>query len=232
MGFAGGRCAAMLAEALTPADIFGYHVRYVVPLFQRPYVWNRRDQWEPLWDDVRSVADRLLQGVRAQHFLGAVVVEQAPTPVGAVTAYHVIDGQQRLTTLQLLLDAARRVCAADGDPADARALRLLVANETARRRADESVKVWPTLADRDAFLAAVCDEDRSEPPIAEQLDEAEELADDESADEDPADEDQDFPDEQMAAGGVAITQAHTYFREAVIQWAGEAGAAQVATRLA
>ena len=50
----------MKAEALTPADIFGYHVRYVVPLFQRPYVWNRQDQWEPLWADVRTVAERLL----------------------------------------------------------------------------------------------------------------------------------------------------------------------------
>ena len=77
----------MLAEALTPADIFGYHVRYVVPLFQRPYVWNRRDQWEPLWTDVRTVAERLLRGVPAAgHFFGAVVVEQAPTPVRAVTA--------------------------------------------------------------------------------------------------------------------------------------------------
>src|SRR5690348_15407571 len=115
MGFAGGRCAAMLAEALTPADIFGYHVRYVVPLFQRPYVWNRRDQWEPLWDDVRAVAQRLLDGPPSRrvppHFLGAIVVEQAPTTVGSVAVYHVIDGQQRLTTLQLLLDAARLVTA-------------------------------------------------------------------------------------------------------------------------
>jgi hypothetical protein len=218
----------MLAEALTPADIFGYHVRYVVPLFQRPYVWNRRDQWEPLWDDVRSVADRLLQGVRAQHFLGAVVVEQAPTPVGAVTAYHVIDGQQRLTTLQLLLDAARRVCAADGDPADARALRLLVRNDTARRRVDEAVKVWPTLADRDAFLAAVA-EDHG-PATAPDDDDLTELPDErDEADEDEEDEDgyRDAPE----PGGVAVTHAHAYFLDAVARWAGEAGPGATAARL-
>ena len=75
----------MKAEALTPADIFGYHVRYVVPLFQRPYVWNRPDQWEPLWADVATVADRLLAARPGPpHFLGAIVVEQAPTLVGAV----------------------------------------------------------------------------------------------------------------------------------------------------
>ena len=79
----------MRAEALTPADIFGYHVRYVVPLFQRPYVWNQTEQWEPLWDDVRAVTESLLRPrplapTPAPHFLGAIVVEQAPTLVGSI----------------------------------------------------------------------------------------------------------------------------------------------------
>jgi hypothetical protein len=151
----------MRAEALTPADIFGYHVRYVVPLFQRPYVWNRYDQWQPLWEDVRAVAERLLavrRGVVAPHFLGAIVVEQAPTLVGSVAVYHVIDGQQRLTTLQLLLDAARRVIEQHTDGRDGKGLRQLVFNETAVRRDDEVYKVWPTLGDRDAYVAAMSDD--------------------------------------------------------------------------
>ena len=51
----------------------------MVPLFQRPYVWERGRQWQPLWDDVVAVADRLLrnQGGRA-HFLGAIVLDQLP----------------------------------------------------------------------------------------------------------------------------------------------------------
>ena len=216
----------MLAEALTPADIFGYHVRYVVPLFQRPYVWNRRDQWEPLWADVRAVAEKLLRGHPARHFLGAVVVEQAPTPVGAVTAYHVIDGQQRLTTLQLLLDAARRASASDGDPADARTLRLLVTNETARRRVEETVKVWPTLADREAFLAAVCDEQPTDPPIAEIPDP------EEDEDLDDEDDDEEFPDTVAEPGGVAVTNAHAYFVDAVGRWAAEEGPQRTSARLA
>src|SRR5258706_961822 len=150
----------MRAEALTPADIFGYHVRYVVPLFQRPYVWNQQDQWEPLWDDVRAVAERLMQlrplsVVVAPHCLGAIVVEQAPTLVGPIQVYHVIDGQQRLTTLQLLLDAAGRVTQMYGDAEDARRLRQLVFNDPAVRRDDEAYKVWPTLGDRDAYLSVM-----------------------------------------------------------------------------
>ncbi|MDT5025762.1 MAG: hypothetical protein QOE61_2188 [Micromonosporaceae bacterium] len=182
----------MRAEALTPADIFGYHVRYVVPLFQRPYVWNQQDQWEPLWDDVRAVAERLMQlrplsPVVAPHFLGAIVVEQAPTLVGSIQVYHVIDGQQRLTTLQLLLDAAGRVTEEYGDAEDARRLRQLVFNDPAVRRDDEAYKVWPTVGDRDAYLAAMT----GKPAPAE-----------------------------LAAN--PVTEAHAFFVEAITAWAHEA----------
>ena len=50
----------MDAGAKTLEDLFGQRQRFVVPLYQRPYVWTREDQWEPLWDDIRSVADRLV----------------------------------------------------------------------------------------------------------------------------------------------------------------------------
>src|ERR1700730_4162061 len=120
----------MQARTLTPAAIFGYHVRYVVPLFQRPYVWTRVDQWQPLWDDVRQVADQALTLSTPEqarpHFLGAIVVDQASTPSGFIAARNVVDGQQRLTTLQLLLDAAREVTEVHGRAMDANGLRVLV----------------------------------------------------------------------------------------------------------
>ena len=103
----------MQAQTHTPAGIFGHHIRYVVPLFQRPYVWTRDDQWNPLWEDVRTLTERLLDAPPATygappappHFLGAIVLDQQLSPAGFIGIRHVIDGQQRLTTLQLLLDA-------------------------------------------------------------------------------------------------------------------------------
>lgn len=98
----------MQAQTHTPAAIFGNHIRYVVPMFQRPYVWTKEDQWQPLWEDVRAVAERLLDlkgsasGYGAPtvppHFLGAIVLDQQMIPSGFIAARHVIDGQQRLTT--------------------------------------------------------------------------------------------------------------------------------------
>ena len=61
--------------------------------------------------DVLRVAERLLDdpnGRHQPHFLGAVVLQQIQNPAGTMQERTVIDGQQRLTTLQLLLDALHR----------------------------------------------------------------------------------------------------------------------------
>ncbi len=95
----------------TVNELFERDVRYVVPLFQRPYVWDRDDQWEPLWEDICVLLDHQTtdapSGPVPSHFLGAIVLEQDDVFVpGAIPVFTVIDGQQRLTTLQLLLAAA------------------------------------------------------------------------------------------------------------------------------
>jgi hypothetical protein len=154
----------MKAHPRSPAEIFGYHLRYIVPLFQRPYVWTREAQWAPLWVDVQRIADQLLDASTRPssvvpvppHFLGAIVVEQQQGVVGFVAVWHVVDGQQRLTTLQLLLDAAQEVVEKHGAAMDAQALRVLVLNEpTITQQPDEVFKVWPTDRDQDAFRAAM-----------------------------------------------------------------------------
>lgn len=153
----------MQANTHTPAVIFGSHVRYVVPLFQRPYVWTEDEQWGPLWDDVRTLAERVLEAPVgygaapvAPHFLGAIVLDQQPNPAGFIQVRHVVDGQQRLTTLQLLLDAAQEVTEKHGNDLDAQTLKVLVLNQPqVTQHADEVFKVWPTDRDQAAFRAAM-----------------------------------------------------------------------------
>lgn len=50
----------MDTQVRTPQAIFMQPQRLLVPLFQRPYVWNEELQWEPLWKDLERVATRLL----------------------------------------------------------------------------------------------------------------------------------------------------------------------------
>ena len=44
----------MNADTKTLLKLFGADVRYEVPMFQRPYVWEQDKQWEPLWTDLVS----------------------------------------------------------------------------------------------------------------------------------------------------------------------------------
>jgi hypothetical protein len=145
----------MDTQVRTPQAIFMQPQRLLVPLFQRPYVWNEELQWEPLWKDLERVATRLLQSpntAQAPHFLGAIVLQQLATPTSDLQQRTVIDGQQRLTTLQLLLDAVHAEIEMVGALMPAARLEPLIANaEAFRRHREDAFKVWPTNRDRPAF---------------------------------------------------------------------------------
>jgi hypothetical protein len=145
----------MQTNVRTPTEIFNQPQRLLVPLFQRPYVWDEQRQWEPLWSDVVRVATRLLDGGRdtpQPHFLGAVVIQQIQNAMGDLQTRIVIDGQQRLTTLQIVLDAVHAVFEQRGHVHAAARLAYLVENaEAFRRKPEDRFKVWPTNHDREAF---------------------------------------------------------------------------------
>ena len=146
-------------------------------MFQRPYVWSAERQWKPLFEDLILVTERFLAeselGVvnnqqpeerTPRHFLGAVVVDQPGSQVGSVDRRLVIDGQQRLTTLQILLTVVRQHAELFGEGRSAAQLRRLVENGEEvvdPARPEERWKVWPTNADRDDFVQAMLGEDGS-----------------------------------------------------------------------
>ena len=151
------------ANPRSPRDLFEGKEHYEIPAFQRLYVWNEEDQWAPLWDDVVRVAECHIAfqlGQRTEkvppHFLGAVVYETEPPVTGGVTRHKVIDGQQRMTTLQLLLDAVQEAVAATGNELLAEALEDLILNkQKAYVGQRERFKLWPSQTDRDAFVHAM-----------------------------------------------------------------------------
>src|SRR5687768_8409865 len=88
--------------------LFNAQLRYVVPMFQRLYVWQENPQWTTLWEDAAEKADLRLKGIETNaHYLGALITEGVRSVKGEVSRFLVIDGQQRLTTLQLLFCAFR-----------------------------------------------------------------------------------------------------------------------------
>jgi hypothetical protein len=154
----------MEANPRSPRDLFEGKEHFEIPAFQRPYVWNEEDQWAPLWDDVLRIAESYAAAKEAgidpattpKHFLGAVVFETKPPTAGDVTRHEVIDGQQRMTTLQVLLDAVHEVVEASGYEHHAEALEDLILNRSkAFVGKRERFKLWPSQADRQAYENAM-----------------------------------------------------------------------------
>jgi uncharacterized protein with ParB-like and HNH nuclease domain len=115
----------MRPDKLSLFEIFGRDRRYLVPLFQRQYVWTRDEQWDPLWDDIRGKALAVIERAsRRPHFLGAMVLSQLPVYGRQVAADEIIDGQQRLTTMQLLLAAFRDIARSRSEATYERDLKL------------------------------------------------------------------------------------------------------------
>ncbi|SAK65296.1 hypothetical protein AWB79_03209 [Caballeronia hypogeia] len=144
----------MDANAIAVLDIFEKKMRLEIPMFQRQYVWNREHQWEPLWEDISRKFTEFIEDRKDApvHFLGAMVLDQKQTQTGRVERRSVIDGQQRLTTLQLFLAAFRDFCREEGlaDFADECEKFTLNTGRMAEPEI-EQFKVWPTLSDRNQF---------------------------------------------------------------------------------
>jgi uncharacterized protein with ParB-like and HNH nuclease domain len=123
--------------------------QYVIPLFQRPYSWES-PQWAALWQDLAELCE---EEPPRNHFIGSIVTMPSKSVPEGVTKYILIDGQQRLTTLLLLLavirDKARKQPGNLADKIDD----LLLKNRY--QEGGDVYKLLPTQVDRPAFCAVM-----------------------------------------------------------------------------
>lgn len=199
-------------------QIFQDRRQYRVPFYQRPYVWNREDQWGRLWEDIRDRAEARLQGGKAiPHFMGAVVLEpQKKLGLLGVERHHIIDGQQRLTTLQYVLTALCLVLREIEQVALLPLVEGCLVNanpETMEDREVEYFKLWPTFRDRKQFVGAM---------TATTLDQLRER----------------FPDSFTKGGWLKkigvdhppALEAILFFRDAMLEWSKDVTEVDIATR--
>ncbi len=124
--------------------------QYVVPLFQRPYSWGTRE-WSMLWDDLNALLE---DSDIHYHFIGSIVTLQTISVPQGVNKFLLIDGQQRLTTIFILLALIRD-----------RARELQIGNLTDKihdlmlvNKYSEGLdyyRILPTQVDRDMFCQLI-----------------------------------------------------------------------------
>jgi len=126
--------------------------QYVVPLFQRPYSWSEK-QWKTLWTDV---IEQARHGDGRPHFFGSIVTTPAKSVPQGVGKYLLIDGQQRITTIQVFLSPIRdsAVALRDTKLSDRIDGQYLI---NKYEEGDEQLKVLPTevQGDRTTFRAII-----------------------------------------------------------------------------
>ncbi len=157
----------MQPQKVPVTQLFSAPYQYQIPVFQRGYVWTLEKQVISLWEDVADRANALLdrralpvgsgaQALRpiAKHFLGSIVLAPLQNSFGRVGAYEVIDGQQRTTTLHLLILALRHATQQLSDSPLPQMLDVLVRNPGPYpNHFDDHHKVWPTQAGRQEIKA-------------------------------------------------------------------------------
>ena len=83
---------------------FSNNLQYVVPFFQRSYVWGDT-YWETLWEHIEQLVASFVAQKGDEHFLGTLITKQRESQPLGENKYDLIDGQQRLTTFSLLIKA-------------------------------------------------------------------------------------------------------------------------------
>ena len=127
--------------------------QYVVPLFQRKYSWDTKE-WNTLWEDLFELYEE--ENPRS-HFIGSIVTMPTQSVPEGVAKFLLIDGQQRFTTIFILLSVLRDKArtTASGTLADEIEQTLL---KNPFKQGHDAFKLLPTQGDRESFLSVIKNE--------------------------------------------------------------------------
>ena len=138
-------------------ELFDGKKRYLIPLYQRHYAWAVNPQLALLWEDIERAVAKLEtdRAASTPHFMGAIVIGQIKTFGKQVQAFEVIDGQQRLTTFQLLLGAFRDVAKKYNSEYETEVAGYLFNDGVMENPSVEKYKLWPSLTDRRSLVSII-----------------------------------------------------------------------------
>ncbi|MBS1640193.1 MAG: DUF262 domain-containing protein [Bacteroidetes bacterium] len=136
----------MQAKETKLQDIIEGTKQYVIPLFQRTYSWTSKE-WDVLWKDLVELCE--METPRT-HFIGSIVNMPTVSVPEGVAKYLLIDGQQRLTTVFILLALLRNKATEKENNDFAKEINdLLLVNPF--KKENDFYKLMPTQVDRVSY---------------------------------------------------------------------------------
>ncbi len=150
----------MIAKENSFLTLLNGKKQFIIPIYQRTYSWTR-EQCEQLWNDIIRVATS--KG-STKHFVGSVVyIQQDVVIAGGIIPLLVIDGQQRLTSLSLLLLAlakAAKESVTSLNTSHEEIYDSYLINKWGKD--DQRYKLLLTQSDKDTLIALIDDPDRAQ----------------------------------------------------------------------
>lgn len=140
----------MKANAQPLSETLFANTQFIVPFFQRSYSWDRPN-WERLATDIQNLEK---QEPTKKHFLGPLVCALLSATPGTTPQYQLIDGQQRLTTLSLILLAIRDVARENKDNELAAEIQETYLIHRFKKGLDR-FKLIPRTGDRELFCGLI-----------------------------------------------------------------------------
>lgn len=123
--------------------------QFQIPLFQRAYSW-KKENWETLWEDLMSLYNDEVKGF---YFLGPIVTQSVPGTAEGISPFIVIDGQQRLTTLTIILAALRNYLKKSAQEMSDQVYELYLINKY--QKDEDLYKILPTQDDREVYKSII-----------------------------------------------------------------------------
>lgn len=127
--------------------------QYVVPLYQRPYAW-KSPNWQTIWTDIIDLSITRKKDSELTHFTGTLVLD-ASSVTTDLTQFLVVDGQQRLTTLSIILATIASHHDGQGNSQDAQRIRDLVLINPYAETPEQKYRLRPANFDEDVYRSAV-----------------------------------------------------------------------------
>ena len=129
------------------------NIQFQVPLFQRPYSW-KKENWEILWEDLMRI---YRNEIRGSYFLGSLVTQSLPGSADGICPFLIIDGQQRLTTLTIILASLKEYLKKSKKPEEKKLAEELYECYLVNKfqQQEDHYKLLPTQDDREVYQKIV-----------------------------------------------------------------------------